>query len=110
MAEAESTGRGGARKGGGRGSDELVRKYGKVRHLRDVDLGRILSVLQDAGDVLDYFPKGQPAPDWVEGSVRLKANGVGKLMQQLMELEGVRIRGLVGFPYGLPALDEFIVK
>jgi len=51
------------------------------------------------------FPNGIPVPDGLTVNATLDAAGLGVLANQLQTNAG--IRGVVIFPYGIPAIDTF---
>jgi hypothetical protein len=88
-----------------RGSTKLL----KERTLNVEELERIVKISRAEGvELIDYFPLGQPAPDAVVGTIKVAPDAVGGIIQQLLDLDRVRLR-LDVFPYGIPTLDGVLI-
>lgn len=74
------------------------------------DLKRIVEVLSQGGRLVEYFPKGQPLPDVVHGTIQVGKKDVGRVLQRLVDLRGVRVQRLEVFPLGIPVIDELMVR
>jgi hypothetical protein len=89
-----------------RGSAELL----KQRPIHEQDLKALLGTLHEHdAKILHWFPKGIPAPEVLYGAVRVQRESIGKIVDQLITTEGLRLR-LDVFPYGIPYPDEVIVN
>ncbi len=88
-----------------RGSEKLMRDG--VFSLDEVD--RLWKTLDlDDARIIDILIKGQPHPDLIVGSVKVKLGKVGEVVDKLLELEDLRLK-LKIFPNGLPVPDEVLV-
>ncbi|MEM7482898.1 MAG: hypothetical protein AAF481_17120 [Acidobacteriota bacterium] len=92
------------------GSARMLANYDKACVLDAEAIQRVRDTL-DRHDLrlIDWHCKGQPVPDWIGGSVQVSRDRVGKAIQALADIEGVRLCCLDGFPYGFPDPDEFRV-
>ena len=57
--------------------------------------------------LVDWQCRGQPVPEWVAGSVQVDLASAGRAVQTLLEVEGIRICCLDGFPKGTPNPVDF---
>ncbi len=89
-----------------RGSEKLRDRFGGCT-LEPKDLEALVVKLERHGFRLnDWLIKGQPRPDWVTGSIDVPRAEIGKAIQVLAEVDGVRIN-LDGFPIGIPFPDIY---
>jgi hypothetical protein len=84
-------------------------KWLKERTIPEREVDELLKLTQSEGELLHWFPLGQPNPDGVFGTVRLKPNAVGPFIGRLVAFERLRLR-LDVFPYGIPVPDEVLVS
>lgn len=61
------------------------------------------------GELVYWWIRGQPAIDAVFGAVKVRPGGVGPFVDKLMGFKTLRPR-LDVFPYGIPAVEEVLVK
>jgi hypothetical protein len=88
-----------------RGSTKLL----KERTLNMEELQRVIKISQQEGvELIDWFPLGQPAPDAIVGKLIVTPDAVGGVIQQLLDLDRVRLK-LDVFPYGIPTLDGVLI-
>ena len=74
------------------------------------DLKQLTSAIQAyGGKIVEYFPCGIPAPDGVWGTVTIRPEAAGDLIQALIKLDKFRLR-LDLFPYGIPYPDVVNVE
>lgn len=84
-----------------RGSEVLKQRW------TEDDLTRMLEQPHDGVELVEFFPKGIPAPDGGWGTWRVKPEALTKLIETLVKerkVPGIRI-----FPKGIPRPDVFEV-
>lgn len=91
-----------------RGSSEFSEEmFGKTCEVSRESLRHLIKVTRSQGAILDnWWIRGIPAIDSVVGSVRVKPDLAGSLIQELLTINGLRLK-LEGFPIGIPN-PEFI--
>ena len=79
------------------------------RSLDERHLERLLSLAElDEVDLVEWFPRGIPAVDYIGGSFRTPRGQAPSLIAKILELEALRLRVEV-FPYGIPNPEGFLV-
>jgi hypothetical protein len=82
----------------------------KGRVLESEALARLLKLSEAEGvDLVDWFPRGIPNPDALAGSFLVKRQSVPSLVQEILNLQGLRLR-LDIFPYGIPNPEGVFVN
>ena len=89
----------------GRGSDELLRSLGGKGRLSETAVSRMITAAkQDRAQLIQWWLRGQPVPDWVKGTFSVPPERAGAFIGNLLKQE-VRFR-LDVFPYGIPVIDQ----
>ncbi len=89
-----------------RGSMKLL--SGKSHDARDLE--RLVKLAElDEVELVEWFPRGIPAIDYVGGTFRTGRGQVAGLIGKILELQGLRLR-IDAFPIGIPNPDSFIVN
>ena len=74
------------------------------------DLKQLTSIIQAyGGRLVDYFPCGQPDPNAVFGTVSIRPDGAGALIQAFLKFDRIRLNCEV-FPLGIPYPDLVNIK
>jgi hypothetical protein len=84
-----------------RGSDLLADTW------TEQDLERLVAADADGVKLVEYFPKGIPAPDGGWGTYHVKPDALAALIQSLTQHNNVP--GIWIFPKGIPRPDLFEV-
>lgn len=88
-----------------RGSDKLATGASCGSAPIDVaELEKLLGTIRQHGALIDYFPIGIPYPGDIVGSIQVRPELVGTLIQELVRFDKLRLRYDI-FPYGIPDLD-----
>ena len=90
----------------GRGSDELLKSLGGRTGLPQKAMSDMIAAArQDRAELVQWWVRGQPAPDWIRGTFAVPPDRAGALINSLLKQERVRFR-LDVFPYGIPIIDR----
>jgi hypothetical protein len=94
-----------------RGSEILMQRMGR-RRLSEDQLKRIITLVEQDDELrlIDILDIGIPWPDILYGTFRTTPKRLGTTLERMLDLEDVRVRGLEVFPYGVPVIDEIVVK
>lgn len=94
-----------------RGSLELLWQRCEKATLGREDLIRVVEAISfDGIGVEDVFCIGIPAPEFIRGSLTAQKDTFDRLSNRLLDLQGLRLRELDVFPYGIPAIDAVRVN
>jgi hypothetical protein len=85
-----------------RGSELLARKW------TERDLTSLVDLEHDGVSLVEFFPKGIPAPDGGWGTWHVKSDSLLKFLEKLLRHE--KIPGIRIFPKGIPVVDQFDVN
>jgi hypothetical protein len=73
-------------------------------------LERLLDLAElEEVDLVEWFPRGIPAIDYVGGAFRVTRGQIPSLIGKILELEDLRLHVEV-FPYGIPNPEGFMVN
>lgn len=78
-------------------------------NLSAATLKKLQAVASQNGKLVYWFPKGQPVPDSILGSVITPRDSLGAAIQKIVAVEGVNVR-LDVFPLGIVNPEEFLVS
>jgi hypothetical protein len=73
-------------------------------------LAQAVEVLREAGQITEYCPVGIPHPEFVVASIKAPPRILPDLIRDLSSIEGIRLRDLGVFPYGVPVGDEVLIR
>lgn len=84
-----------------KGSELLAHKW------NERDLAKLLDVEHDGVSLVEFFPKGIPAPDGGWGTWHVRPDALAKLIAELVKHE--KLPGFWVFPKGIPGPEVFEV-
>src|ERR1043166_6376567 len=94
----------------GRGSDELLKRLGGRGKLSEKAVSQMVEAARlDRAQLINWWIRGQPRPDWIQGTFSVPAERAGAFISSLLKQERIRLP-LDVFPYGLPSVDRVHVN
>lgn len=94
-----------------RGSEALLERLGQGCAFDETVLRKVVDAVGELDvEVVGWWCRGQPRPDFYSGTVRVSAGRVGEVVQRLADLRAGSAIGLELFPIGIPWPEWFHVN
>lgn len=94
-----------------RGSQKFLQSQCSKIKLNEKDLVNFVEMIEERGGrIREVFCYGIPAPEGIYSTISVGKEEFDKLSNGLLDLKELRVRGWEVFPFGIPVIDEVVVK